>query len=424
MHKIFHFSLSVGITAVLLGCSGENKGSSSSELLEISSTTNISTSIAHSSSSLSQTNSLSSLNSASSVPQLNRAPSISGNPILGVEGKSYLFSPVITDPDGDALTLSITNAPAWLSFDKETGTLSGIPDSTEIGTYPNIHITADDGVLQESMQIEIEVTYDPLEQAIRTGDTRFVKTVQTYYDALQETTTAQQKNDREHLNTLFNLNSDGSEKIDGTSLTRVTWDPTHDAALLETTFGNNQSILMSNALGSNASGHAIQKNTLAIIGETSTTRYAVFGGNPVRRASHINEQGNQLVDNVVSWLTKRSNLKAAPFNIVMAHLDQSFYFPDEAQLEAWFDGTYNQQVTYNARNTCDGAALKNCLTKNTDLLVISQVLGEHEISEVVTAVNNAMQAGIPLLYIHHNGNLTALGSALFSLFDVTYAGDS
>ena len=436
MQKFAHFSLIVGITIILSGCSGSGQGeassqpiSSQSELLAASSSitqtsnTPSPASIASSSLGLSSEFPFSNV-SSSSTPPLNRAPSISGDPVAGMEGVMYIFTPVITDPDGDALTLSIENAPAWLSFDNATGTLSGIPDAASIGTYRNIKITADDGVLQKSRLFEIEIAYDPLEEAIRTGDARLVKTAQTYYDALIETTIEQQENDRKNLHTLFNLNSDGSEKIDGTSLTRVTWDPTHDAALLETTFGNNQSIFISNALGSNASGHAIQKNTLAIAGETSTTRYAVFGGNPIRRASHINEQGNKLIDNVVSWLTKRSNLKTAPFNIVMAHLDQSFYFPDEAQLEAWFDGTYNQQVTYNARNACDGAALTNCLTNNTDLLVISQVLGEHEASTVLTAVDNAMQAGIPVLYVHHDGNLTTLGSALFSLFNVTYVGDN
>ncbi|QDX96989.1 tandem-95 repeat protein [Pectobacterium carotovorum subsp. carotovorum] len=53
-----------------------------------------------------------------------------------------------TDPDGDALTLSATLAngsplPAWLSFNSATGTFSGTPGNTDVGSL-SIKITATD----------------------------------------------------------------------------------------------------------------------------------------------------------------------------------------------------------------------------------------------------------------------------------------
>ena len=38
------------------------------------------------------------------------------------------------DPEGDVITLSVSNRPAWLNFDPSTGTLSGMPNAGDIGT--------------------------------------------------------------------------------------------------------------------------------------------------------------------------------------------------------------------------------------------------------------------------------------------------
>ena len=49
------------------------------------------------------------------------------------------------------LTFSITNRPAWASFDANTGRLSGTPGTGAIGTYPDIRIRVSDGVAQASL---------------------------------------------------------------------------------------------------------------------------------------------------------------------------------------------------------------------------------------------------------------------------------
>jgi hypothetical protein len=76
----------------------------------------------------------------------NRPPTISGAPPTSVTaGTAYSFQPTASDPDGNTLTFSITNRPAWATFSSTTGRLQGTPTTSQIGTYGNIAITVSDG---------------------------------------------------------------------------------------------------------------------------------------------------------------------------------------------------------------------------------------------------------------------------------------
>ncbi len=89
---------------------------------------------------------------AITVADLNRPPVISGTPATSVaEGASYSFTPTASDVDGNSLTYSISNRPAWASFSSSTGTLSGIPGSDSAGSYSNIVISVTDGVASDSL---------------------------------------------------------------------------------------------------------------------------------------------------------------------------------------------------------------------------------------------------------------------------------
>jgi hypothetical protein len=92
----------------------------------------------------------------------NRAPTISGTPASGVDaGSTYSFTPSANDPDGDALTFSITNQPQWASFSTATGTVSGTPADTDVGDYESIAITVSDG--QESATLgPFTITVNPV----------------------------------------------------------------------------------------------------------------------------------------------------------------------------------------------------------------------------------------------------------------------
>jgi hypothetical protein len=82
----------------------------------------------------------------------NNAPSISGSPANNVTaGQEYLFAPTATDEDNDTLTFSVTNLPAWASFNTTTGVLSGTPGSEDTGNYEGIVISVTDGTDSASL---------------------------------------------------------------------------------------------------------------------------------------------------------------------------------------------------------------------------------------------------------------------------------
>jgi hypothetical protein len=86
------------------------------------------------------------------VNAANRSPTISGSPPTSiVEGQAYSFTPTANDPDGDTLSFSITNKPAWATFSTSTGRLSGTPGTGTVGSYSNIQIKVSDGTLQVSL---------------------------------------------------------------------------------------------------------------------------------------------------------------------------------------------------------------------------------------------------------------------------------
>src|SRR5688500_444159 len=76
--------------------------------------------------------------------ETNLPPAIMGSPPASTEaGTNFSFTPAADDPDGDALSWSISGKPAWASFDPVTGTLSGIPPG--LGNFPDIEIKVTDG---------------------------------------------------------------------------------------------------------------------------------------------------------------------------------------------------------------------------------------------------------------------------------------
>jgi hypothetical protein len=78
--------------------------------------------------------------------QSNRAPVISGTPPTSATvGSAYSFQPTASDPDGNALTFSISNAPPWTTFSTSTGRLQGTPTASHVGTFSDIVVRVSDG---------------------------------------------------------------------------------------------------------------------------------------------------------------------------------------------------------------------------------------------------------------------------------------
>jgi hypothetical protein len=89
----------------------------------------------------------------------NRAPTISGTPPTQArEGLAYAFIPKAGDADGDTLKFSIVNRPAWASFNRATGALTGTPGPGTVGYYPDIRIRVNDGIATDKLPLfSIEV---------------------------------------------------------------------------------------------------------------------------------------------------------------------------------------------------------------------------------------------------------------------------
>lgn len=84
--------------------------------------------------------------SGSGGPTGNAAPTIQGQPSGSVQaGQAYTFTPSASDANGDTLTFSVANKPAWADFNSSTGRLSGTPTAADIATYSNISISVSDG---------------------------------------------------------------------------------------------------------------------------------------------------------------------------------------------------------------------------------------------------------------------------------------
>jgi hypothetical protein len=82
----------------------------------------------------------------------NRAPVISGAPrTTATAGALYDFRPTAQDPDGDVLTFSIANKPAWATFNSANGRLYGTPAAGDAGAFSGITITVSDGELEDTL---------------------------------------------------------------------------------------------------------------------------------------------------------------------------------------------------------------------------------------------------------------------------------
>ena len=84
---------------------------------------------------------------AITVKANNSSPIISGTPPTVVAvGERYAFRPGVSDPDSTVFRFNIAGKPSWASFDVLTGSLTGTPDSSDVGFYSGIEISVTDGI--------------------------------------------------------------------------------------------------------------------------------------------------------------------------------------------------------------------------------------------------------------------------------------
>ncbi len=94
------------------------------------------------------------------INNLNEAPTINSSAITSAtQDTAYSYTLSSSDVDGDALSISATTLPAWLTLtDNGDGTalLSGTPGNAEVGNH-NVVIEVSDGVLTTSQSFTINV---------------------------------------------------------------------------------------------------------------------------------------------------------------------------------------------------------------------------------------------------------------------------
>ena len=323
------------------------------------------------------------------------------------------------DYQQDALNYAVEGAVPFTVDNQGVIRLQGALQAGQTYSFP---VAVNDGKQTSRALIVVKVTAaDAVTEALRTGAITAVTDTELL-DATLDTITANQTLLLDAKTKLFNLNAAGTAKTDGSSLTALDWNPTHDSATFLSTYGLNTGVLNTNAVYTD--GYTVYDKEIGIIG-ANPARYMVFGGNPWRSGNVTNAQMQQFMENSFAWLIQRDDLKTKAFNVAIAHLDESYYFKDESSVRTWLDTHYAGKVSYNAANSCDDAKLATCVAAKPDLLMVSQVANTgSDVTAIAEGVKAAMQQGIPVLYVHHDGNLTALGEQLLPLFNVTYQWDN
>lgn len=80
-------------------------------------------------------------------PPVDSIPVISSSPLISInEGTSYYYQLIASDADGDTLTYSLLQNPAWISINPSTGVVSGMAPLVNANTGYTISIDVSDGV--------------------------------------------------------------------------------------------------------------------------------------------------------------------------------------------------------------------------------------------------------------------------------------
>lgn len=84
--------------------------------------------------------------SNTTVPTDDEPFSVEGRPgTAATVGATYSFKPTVVAADRRSLTFDIANKPAWATFSRTTGQLSGTPSINDVGIVANIVIQVADG---------------------------------------------------------------------------------------------------------------------------------------------------------------------------------------------------------------------------------------------------------------------------------------
>ncbi|WP_371188757.1 ImpA family metalloprotease [Thalassotalea maritima] len=341
-------------------------------------------------------------------PKPNQLPTLMTAVVEARVDEAFAVTLLASDADGDSVSFTLANTSDWLTLDTSTGQLSGLPRKEHQGTQL-ITIELSDGKQTQQQQIAITVEPSWLDVAISTGNALVVKASETILDAAIHEVEQIDERHKDIKRQLFKFDSDDA-------LTSIDWQPTHDAAMYGSDFLFNDAVLYTN--------NNETKRAIAIAGskQENIGRYLVLGGNPFR--NDINEQMQQFLVNAFDWLSQKNTKSLAQFDVVLAQLDESYYFKDRSKTRAWLDSNYDN-VNYNDVGSCDGQALAGCIAEKPDVIIVSRKLyTDNHSSDVIAAIEQALADDIPVVYIQLDGGIGEHGRALLNVFNVKHAHDN
>jgi hypothetical protein len=143
--KLFRRTGLLIIALLFEGCSGTQHAGTAAADATGSSTSATSTTTTTSATSTTTTTSATASPPSGSPSTAAAAIALQGAPpTTATVGTDYVFQPTVS-PSNTGITFTATGLPAWLSFNANTGALSGMPAAKDEGTTGHITITASNG---------------------------------------------------------------------------------------------------------------------------------------------------------------------------------------------------------------------------------------------------------------------------------------
>jgi endoglucanase Acf2 len=91
----------------------------------------------------------------------NNSPVVTSNPITSALTRAeYRYVMTVTDEDGDDVTLSELTVPDWLTFDVQTGELTGTPSIHDVGSF-EVELGYYDGTVSLVHEFDVDVAQSP-----------------------------------------------------------------------------------------------------------------------------------------------------------------------------------------------------------------------------------------------------------------------
>ncbi|MDH5378434.1 MAG: hypothetical protein OEX00_08935, partial [Gammaproteobacteria bacterium] len=146
-------------------------------------------------------------------------------------------------------------------------------------------------------------------------------------------------------------------------------------------------------------------NHLALAGEKSGTRYAMFGTGLIdqyfRLGSNLAFEPHFL--RTISWLLKQQPVSNTSLNVKTRVAISHFSATAETNTINWLTGKFDQ---WEFTSCNDGATLASCYQNKDLILLASEGALSEEAEQTKAAIAGAVAAGVPVLYQHSGSKLS------------------